>query len=279
MKSAYASMILAAFALGGVGLLLVKLDRLSERVETLTHRRSEAARSDTDAERPWPEVPPPAHRAPDRSGAPQDGARSPDHGGAEARPAEERLADVERWIAEREQAEESGHAAELHRGHVGTRNRWYHSVDQLASDLKLTQTQKDRVKDAVERGKQRIEEVLKIPDESGKSPYDRRREAQERIKQQLTEKGPGEMAALVLTDFLGHENKPIPGRSATYGAEVERVKRETREEIAASLDPKQREQLEGASLDPLLGNSANMEVSIAVASFEAGDAVQVEPGK
>jgi len=278
VKSSHFSLLLAACALGGVGLLVVKLDRLSDRVETLTNRRSEAARAEIDEERPWGEVPPPARPAPAPPGERSESARAPERGG-EARPAEERLAEVERWIAEREQSEGGDHAGTRRGGILGTRGRWYHSVDQLASDLKLTQTQKDRVKDAVERGKQRIEEILKIPDESGKSPFDRRREAQEKIQKQLTEKGPAEMAAIVLTDFLGHENKTIPGRGATYGAEVERVKRETKEEIASSLDPKQREQLSAASLDPLLGNSANMEMSFAVTSFGPGDGVEVETGK
>ncbi len=130
--------------------------------------------------------------------------------------------------------------------------RFVRSVDQLARQLKLTPTQKDRVKDSVERGKRRGEEILKIPDETGTSPFERRQERQKKIKEAITKGEHGNMLRFV-QDQMAVYNRKIPGRDATYGEELKRIRKETRDEIDASLNAQQRKELEGTNIDGLVG--------------------------
>jgi hypothetical protein len=73
------------------------------------------------------------------------------------------------------------------------------------------------------------------------------------------------------SDMLGYRKQPIPGRNATYGEEIDRVKQETRDEIAASLTAQQREAFEDTNIDPMLGGGGTMAYSVFQAKSKDGE--------
>jgi hypothetical protein len=150
------------------------------------------------------------------------------------------------------------------RGHKFAR-----SVDDLGRSLKLTSTQKARVEQAVERGRRQIEEIMKIPDETGKSPYERRQERRKKMLEAVKKKDTGGLIAFA-GDMLSHRNQQIPGRNATYGEAIDRVKKETRDEVASSLSAEQQEAFEDTNIDPLLGDGGGT-MSLSVFHTETDD--------
>ena len=129
--------------------------------------------------------------------------------------------------------------------------RYYTGTDQLAKHLSLTTNQKDRVEAIFKRGRELIQDVLKIPDEDGKSPYERRQEMMEKLREQAG-KNPTGVISLV-GSMMGQNNKKIPGRNATYGEEIDRIKKETREDVNGVLDAEQQEKFKDANVDSLTG--------------------------
>jgi hypothetical protein len=147
--------------------------------------------------------------------------------------------------------------------------RFARNVDDLAEHLSLTQTQKARIQDVIDRGRQRIDDVLKIPDETGKSPYERREEGRKKLEELAKNPQPGAVLGMA-TDMLSYRERKIPGRNETYGSEIDRIRREAREEIATALDVKQREAFEQTDTDTLLGGGGH-QVSFAFASGPDGE--------
>ncbi len=202
-----------------------------------------------------------------------DGSPALARGGREPVPGtlEERIERLERD----QQAVRAGHGMPLRFS-----DRFARNTDDLAKQLSLTSTQRTRIEDAIGRARQRIEDVLKIPDETGKSPFDRRAEARKKLEEAM--KNPQASGVLAFaTDLMSHRNRKIPGRNDTYGEEIDRIRKETREEIATALDPKQQETFQQTNVDALLGD-AGQQVSFAYAVGDggevAGDEMVVEMG-
>ncbi|MHC4163954.1 MAG: hypothetical protein ACYSUM_17650 [Planctomycetota bacterium] len=168
---------------------------------------------------------------------------------------EERVARLEK--GQEEMREESGNAPAMpFRG-----RRFARTVDDLARNLELTPTQKTRVEEAVDRGKRQIEEIMKIPDETGKSPFERRQERRKKMLEAVKKKDTGGLIAFA-GDMFSYRNRQIPGRNATYGEEIDRVTKETRDEIATSLSVEQQESLKETNIEPLLGGGGTMSFSV-----------------
>jgi len=191
---------------------------------------------------------------------------------AQERTLEEKVADVERQL--QAMRSERGHKWPLPQRFAGT-------VGELSKQLSLSPTQRARIEDAIDRGKQRIEDVLKIPDETGKSPYERREEARKKLEESMKNPEPGPVLAF-MTDAFAYRGRKIPGRGDTYGDEIDRIKKETREEIASALDADQRESFAQTNIDPMLGGGGR-QISI-VSSLatgpdeESGAGIVVEMG-
>lgn len=171
--------------------------------------------------------------------------------------------------------EESQRAMQAHAGPGWQRvdRAFAHSVDDLAQKLSLTPTQRAQMDDVVARGRQRIEDVLKIPDETGKSPYERRVEARQKLADAMKSPQTTGMFAMA-TDLFSYRNHKIPGRNETYGDEIDRVRKETKEEMSRVLDAKQQEDFSQMNVDPVLGEGG--QVSIAYAIGDMGGASIVE---
>lgn len=150
-------------------------------------------------------------------------------------------------------------------------DRFARNIDDLEKQLSLTSAQRTRIEDAVGRARQRIEDVLKIPDETGKSPYERRAEARKKLEEAMKNPQAGGVLAFA-TDLMSHRNRKIPGRNDTYGGEIDRIRREARQEIKNELDPKQQETFQQTNVDALLGD-AGEQVSFAYAMGDAGGGV------
>ena len=273
MNASTPGTILGALGLAGVALLYVKVDRLEGQ---LAPRSLERARPAMETGPEAGDVgpargergPTAGFGRPGASGGGGDagatglafdagvGERSPDMG-ARVRELEE---EVSRLRAQRD-AEGMRFAPRMPRV-AGT-------VEELANTLELSPTQTDRVRDAVDRHRRRIEDVLRIPDETGVSPWDRRQQEQKRMRDALAESGaPGILQ--VAMGSLMDRNRKIPGRSTTYGDEIDRIKEEARSEIGADLDPAQKKLFDELHIDPLLDQgSGSTFVSI---SMTAGSA-------
>jgi Spy/CpxP family protein refolding chaperone len=147
--------------------------------------------------------------------------------------------------------------------------RFARSTDDLARQLSLTSTQRTRVEDVIGRARQRIEDVLKIPDETGKSPFERRTEARKKIEEAMKNPQPGGVLAFAADVFAYHDQK-IPGRNDTYGDEIGRIRKEAREEIATALDAKQQETFQETNMDGLIGEAGQMSFAYAIGSGTQG---------
>lgn len=255
MKSSALGTILGAFALVGVGVVYFKVDQLAEKIGPLTDGRVSTDRGAVVDHREEPSV---VH-IPKTEVARRSDATAPRTANAErATTLEERVAALERRKPE---------AAPLASRLRNYASRWVRSVDDLSKRLKLTPSQKDRIADAVDRGKRRIQDILKIQDADGKSPLDRREERKQKMKEAIAS---GDHTRLVTFGMgaFGELNKQIPGRNATYRQEISRVKKETQEEIAQNLDADQQKTFEQTQIDPLLGESGGMQ---AISFFGSSD--------
>jgi hypothetical protein len=234
-----------------VGVVYVKVENLGDQVEPLTQGRAEPKRVVIVEDEPAAEREP---YTPSRATT----VREPSSDVVEARPTatiEERLARLERAETTRREEKDDARvpARTLFRSTPFVR-----SVKDLSDRLKLTRAQKDRVQAAVDHGKRRIEEIMKIPDEEGKSPFERRVERQKKIEEAMKSGKPDGIVTLAMSG-LSHRNKKIPGQNATYGEEIDRVKKETRDEIAQTLSPEQQEEFKDLRVDPMLGGSAGFQ--------------------
>jgi hypothetical protein len=262
VRLAQLSTVLAAIAIGAAAILYFRLERLEARLS----ERAEARQGGRSAE------PEGVAGAPERDIRLRDdvaatpagvGARHASAGSSGDAPA---AASLEERIARLEQRSQAGHGMPLRLA-----DRYAHTVDDLSKQLSLTPTQRTRIEDAVARGKQRIEDLLKIPDETGKSPYERRAETRKKIEEAM--KKPQEGAGLLAfaTDLVSYKKRKIPGRNETYGDEINRVRKETREEIGSALDSKQRETFDQTNVDGLLGESAQVSFAYAMGEGPAGE--------
>ncbi len=290
MKQGAWNALLSLTALVGVGLVYYRLDTLDAEVRLLTHSRSAASRTVVEAPPAYGEGS--AREVADRAApagveaggaaagrrAAADSASAP----ARSRSVEERLAQLEQESAAR--SARSGPAVSW----AQPASRFVRSVDDLAEALKLSNTQKDRVNACVERGRRRIEDLLKLPDAEGRSPWERREEQRRKLEEALKAGKPDDLPGAVLHAGLGggrgYRNNRIPGRNATYGEEIDRIKKETRSEIEADLDQPQREAFQKTHTDALLGEGGGMALSVftsaggdgAAIAFEAIEEVAVE---
>ena len=265
---------MAALALGAAGLLYLKVERLEDALgkQRAAPREpvpgAETARGSESA----PRAAPSASWEPDtaREDAPADGSAGASGAGSDAEPAsvDERLSRLER--------EQKKLVAERSVPWRGFSQRFARNVDDLATQLSLTTTQRTRIEEAVERGRQRIEDVLKIPDDTGKSPFERRAEARKKLEEAMKNPQPGGVLAFA-ADLMTYSDKKIPGRNDTYNGEVKRIRKETREEMATALDAKQREAFDETNVDGLLGEGAGqVSFAFATAGDEAMGDVRVE---
>ena len=272
MNSATIATILAALALGLSGVLYLKVDQLQDEVRSARApaRIEERTVAPLDSSVAFAPEPGALVGAPGAMGggapATREGAPPVRVPGDRERSLEERLAHVQRELAE----------MKAERGVFRHPSRTFaRSVDDLSRHLSLSSTQRTRIEDAVDRAKRRIEDVLKIPDETGKSPYERRQEAQKKIEEALKDPKPGSVLA-VTADLFSYREQKIPGRADTYGDEIDRIKKETREEIAAALDPKQREAFQETSIDPMLGGGGGQVAFFSSMSGPEGEETQGE---
>jgi hypothetical protein len=282
LRAAQLSTVLATASLGAAVLLYVKVDRLERELRTPRAESKEPAATGGSGATADPLREATARIGGAGASAPADmGRPAPATAAASGAPesrelsVEERLASLE----ERQRTLEGGRSLPLHLGG----QRPARSMDDLAQRLSLTATQRSRIEDAIGRGRQRIEDLLRIPDETGKSPFERRAEARKRLEEAMKNPGGGGLFAFA-TDLVSYREKKIPGRGDTYGDETNRIRKETRDEIATALDAKQQETFRDTSVDGLLGEGSQVSFAYAVGDAaggedrEAGLVIEMEAG-
>ena len=257
MKANALSVILSTFSLAGVGLLYVEVRDLSESVSLA--RRSTDARSDARGGVVEPIESDERFAYGDAAPGESDPSPRADlRKGARNASFEDRLDALEKKF----ETESPSSSMKLMPRRVFSSAGYYVGTDQLAKDLKLTTNQKDRVEAIFKRGRELIQDVLKIPDEEGKSPYERRREVMKKVREQAANNPTGVFS--LWGNMMGHNKKKIPGRNVTYAEEIERIKKETREDVNSVLDVEQQEKFKDANVDSLTGGHGGGTTSIFV---------------
>jgi hypothetical protein len=267
------STLIASVALAAAAYLYVKVDRLERELGT-----ARAVRVVQGADRAGDALPDaPRLERGDREGTARGGAGPAASSASEATLAadapsiEERVAQLE----QRQRVIETERTPPWQHGRRATAR----TMDELAQKLSLTPTQRARIEDAVARGRQRIEDVLKIPDETGKSPFERRAEARKKLEEAMKNPGSGGLFAFA-TDLVSYRQKKIPGRRDTYGDEIDRIRKETRDEIGSALDGQQQETFRDTNVDGLLGDAAQVSFAYSVGDEggggDAGMVVEME---
>jgi hypothetical protein len=242
VKTTTLAVLLSVLSLGGVAMLYVKVDDLGEQLKMSRANRDSSERTRAGEARPEYVI-----RKGDTA-ARQGESEEPAASAIMPKTVEQRLARLEQKQSERSKSR--GWSAPSFRAPRFARN-----VGDLGKQLKLTATQKDRIESAISRGKARIEEILSIPGSDGKTIKELRAESRKKIQEAISnpEKNAGTLVTLAMS---GHKRmgEKIPGRNETYRQEVDRIKKETREEINGSLDPDQQEQFKDTRIDPMLGD-------------------------
>jgi len=273
VKSSALGTILGLVALASVGVLYLRIENLSEQLRPLTEGRASIARP--SARRDWSDLDlPPTSRPGVRPKATMPGDST-----IIAAPAavDDRVASLERQIKELK-AERKARPGAMRALQFP---RFARNVDDLGRVLALSPAQRDRVAQAVERGKRRIEDVMRIPDAEGRSPKERQEERREKIRDAV-KSGKTDGLVNLAMGSMAYRDKEIPGQGRTYGEEIERIKHETRDEIGGELDSKQKEAFEDTRIDALVGGgggaSIMMTTSWAEADGESGDGIIVTGG-
>ncbi|MFB3065979.1 MAG: hypothetical protein ACE10D_05645 [Planctomycetota bacterium] len=257
MKPASLSLILSSIALVGMGVMYLKLDELSERVG---NERAGVRTERAPVARPIEEGDYVAsvHSTP---------APTP----ARIAELEERMAKVEKASAKSKPTFSWGLEDGDRKFRMPRFKRPYRSLKRFAKDLKLTNVQQDRIQAAIDRGRERIENIMKIPGEDGKSPHERREAALQELRERA-KSGKHDAGAImaIMPALTGYRNEKIPGMNATYGEEIDRVKQETREDVNGNLSAEQQEQFADTNIDGMLGGGGGTHM---VSVFSAGDGV------
>jgi len=276
VKASTLATLLSAVAIGGVGLLYLKLGRLEDDLQSLNRapvRSSRAPASlDEASESPWLARPRGDRTAREEAAGERDQG-APVHAGRARKDLtlEERVALLER---RREEARRAPAPVPAAPWLPGRKRVFARSMRDLTRSLHLTPTQTVRVKSAVERGRERIEAILKIPDETGKSPYERRQERRKKLQEALKSGKAGTIFSFA-SSMGADRAKKIPGRNETYGQESDRIKKETREEIEGSLDNAQKKSFEQTNIDSLVGAPSE---GVAISLFTGAAAKAPEEG-
>ena len=238
VKSSALGTILSLAALVGVGVLYLKLEDLSEQVRPLTQGRAALDRPAADQSWTGRDAPPSPFASP---GDVDAKASDPVTVG-------DRVAQLERQVEQLKSKQ--GNVVAPVRG--WRMPRFARNMDDLSKTLKLSTAQRDRIEQIIERGKRRTEDVMKIPDAEGRSPHERQQERRKKIEEAL-KSGNSDGIVNIAMGAMIYRNREIPGQGKTYGEEINRIQKETREEIGRELEPQQREQFDDTRIDGLVG--------------------------
>lgn len=269
MRLGHVSTVLAALALGLAVVLYVKVDRLESALGNARAAPKEGIRHAETRTAEWDGGVRVREEASEPSADRGAAVHASGRGSANPRPEslEERITRLEH----------GQQALRTERGIPFRSQRFARNTEDLAKQLSLTSTQRTRIDDVIGRARQRIEDVLKIPDETGKSPFERRAEARKNIEEAMKNPRPGVPGMLsIATDMISYRDQKIPGRNDTYGDEIDRIRKETREEISTALDAKQQEAFQETNVDGLLGETGQMSFAYVVGSgTDGGEAEMV----
>ena len=250
MKTTALSTLLSVISLLAVGVLYVKVDDMSDELRLARSGRANVERnattdsgsSDRDSYYASSRPNRPAPQAKVRSESGTDGGEDVET---------ERPATVEERLARLERKEKRERRSPMR---MWGGRRYVRNLDDLSDQLKLNRTQRDRVDQAIQRGKERIDSVMSIPGADGKSPKQAR---EERMKKLLSarkdlSKNPGQILNLAMGG-ASRMSETVPGSNETYGDQVKRIKAETREEIDSNLSPEQQKDFKDTNIDGMMG--------------------------
>ncbi|MEM8885366.1 MAG: hypothetical protein AAGD14_14970 [Planctomycetota bacterium] len=283
MKVTTLALLLSALSLGGVGILALKVDDLSEQLRLARSDRVSAVTAGIEESPRY--VISQASEAPAALGSSRDEdglAGTSTSSSAPRATIEERVAELER---ENERLKKQPRVTpSLSTPFAISSRRFARNVDDLATQLKLTDTQKDRVADAVRRAKQRIDDIRRIPGEDGKSPKQAEEDDQRKVVELMKDpqKNIGQVVQLGVTR-QARLNQTIPGRNQTYSEAIQTVQKETRDEIRQGLSAEQQKAFDSTETSALMGGQSAggmvMTTSIIAKDSESGSSDADEQGE
>jgi hypothetical protein len=190
VKTTTLAVLLSVLSLGGVAMLYVKVDDLGEQLKMSRSTRDTSNRTAAGEQQSEYVI------RKDAAAARQGESKDPASAAIQPKTVEQRLARLEQREIERNKSRTW--SAPSFRAPRFARN-----VSDLGKQLKLTATQKDRIENAVSRGKARIEEILSIPGTDGKTIKQIREQNRQKIQEAIRnpEKNAG---ALVTLAMSGH---------------------------------------------------------------------------
>jgi len=258
------STLLSVLSLAAVAVLFVKVDELSDELRLARSSRADVSRTtpEDEQDRSYRDTSyRTASRGDFRDGDAKTGAlpagASDGEEAADPHTVEDRLARLER---EAKRSREM--PTRMFRAPKFARN-----VDDLSDRLNLSRSQRDRVEEAVRRGKERIDAIMSIPGVDGKSPKQAREERMEKLREAM--KDPEKNAGGIFSFAIGGRkrmNEKIPGSNETYSDQIKRIKKETREEVGANLSPEQQKEFKDTNIDPMLGGGGGTAMSFVTTS-------------
>ena len=259
MKISSISTLLSVVSIGAVTALYLKVDDLQTELRLSRSSRADVSRGQDgeddrirDYGRSVPRSEGESPRAPSTNESPSvaSGSKRP-----AARSGRRREGTLEERLARLEKRDEK-RSREPHVSRLSV-PRFARTVKDLSKRLKLTQAQEDRVRETVQRGKERIDAILAIPGADGKSPKQGRAERQKKIEEAMADpEKRGGIFALAMSGQSRLKQK-IPGSNETYREGIDRIKSETRDEISSSLSHQQQEEFKDTNIDPMLGGGGS----------------------
>jgi len=250
VKTTALSTLLSVISLIAVGVLYVKVDDISDDLKLARSGRADVDRETAPDSRSSDRSPYYASNDANRP-APQANRRTDSDTDGDGDVEAERPATVEERLArlERKAKRDRRNPMSMWRAPKFARN-----LDDLSDQLKLNRTQRDRVDQAIQRGKDRIDAVMSIPGADGKSP---KQAQEERMKKLLSarknaEKNPGQFISLAMGG-RGRLNETVPGSNESYADQIKRIKTETRDEVNSNLSPEQQTDFKGTNIDGMMG--------------------------
>jgi hypothetical protein len=147
----------------------------------------------------------------------------------------------------------------------------YGSPEDAAKHLELSPSQKSEFERAAADSKREMDELKKIPDDTGKTWND--------VSKETFTMGDGGVFSFDTSKLRDFREKTVPGRNESYGAAEKRIREGAKSRLRSALTPDQQAKFDKAMVDPMLGTSGSDGASMIFSSVEIAPLAPSPSGK